>query len=133
MRPVRSFLDRFRRGAAVPAAAGDELAAELAPVFAELEQVEREAGAVRDLAAERAQQRLEAGAVRVARVSAGWRERAEAERARAIAECLGRVEEEARSIVAAGQAEAARVRTHGRARLAPLVSAVFSCVMESPR
>jgi vacuolar-type H+-ATPase subunit H len=132
VRPARSFLDRFRRGLAVPAAAGDELAAELAPVFSELEQVEREADGLRKLAVERAQGRLASGAEQAARISASWRERAEAEREQTIAHTLREVEQEARAILVAGEAEAARIRERGRARVADLVSAVVSCVTESP-
>jgi hypothetical protein len=41
------FLERFRRSGGVPAAAGAELAAELAPVFAALDRIEEEAAEIR--------------------------------------------------------------------------------------
>jgi len=80
MRPLNTLLDRFRRGVAVPAAAGDDLAAELAPVFASLERFEEEAAEVARSSARRAEDRLAEGREQVARISATWRETAEAER-----------------------------------------------------
>jgi vacuolar-type H+-ATPase subunit H len=134
--PLRSFLDRFRRGAAAsvppagePAGAGPE--AELAPLFAALDDLEREAAAVRREAAERARQRVESARADAARMSASWRERAEAERLRAVAEHRGRTRDEAQAIVAGGVAVAERVRARGEARLDELVAVVVGRVREA--
>jgi hypothetical protein len=81
-RPLSALLDRFRRGVAVPAAVGDDLASELAPVFASLERFEIEAQEVRRASAERAEKRLEEGRERAGQISAGWRKAAEAETGR---------------------------------------------------
>ena len=47
MRPLASWLERFRRPAAVPEAAGESVAAELMPVFAALDEIEEAAARVR--------------------------------------------------------------------------------------
>ena len=58
MRPVGSVLERFRRAAAVPAAAGDTVEAELMPVFAALDEIEAEAAQIRADARAEAERRL---------------------------------------------------------------------------
>jgi flagellar biosynthesis/type III secretory pathway protein FliH len=128
IRPLSTLLDRFRRGVAVPAAVGDELAAELAPVFASLELFEAEAEEVRRAYARQAEARLAAGRERAARISAGRREAAEAERARAAEECWTRAREEASAVEAAGRAEADRIRERASERIPNLVAEVVACV-----
>jgi hypothetical protein len=131
-RPLSALLDRFRRGAAVPAAVSDDLAAELAPVFASLELLEAEAREVRETSVRQADDRLAAGRERVAEISARWRETAEAERARAAEERRRRVREEVLAVEAEGRAEADRIRTEGSARLPELVAEVIACLERGP-
>jgi hypothetical protein len=132
MRPLSALLDRFRRGVAVPAAVGDDLAGELAPVFASLELYEAEAEDVARASARQAEDRLNEGRERAARITAGWREEAEAERARAAQARQRRAHEEASRIEAAGRVEADRIRTQAPARKAALVADVIACVEKGP-
>ena len=128
VRRLSALLDRFRRGVAVPAAVGNDLAAELAPVFASLERFESEAEEIRRASAERAEKRLEEGRERAVRISASWREAAEAERARAALECRRRSHEQAQVIEAEGRAEAERLRKGASARISDLVAEIVACV-----
>ncbi len=122
MRPLSTLLDRFRRGVAVPAEVGDELAAELAPVFASLEGLEAEAEAVRRAYAERAEERLAEGRERAAGISASVRERAEEERSKAAEERWSRARAEASALEAAGRAEAERIHEEASERIPVLVA-----------
>ncbi len=128
MRPLSSLLDRFRRGVAVPAAAGDDLAAELAPIFASLEAFEVEADAVKRASAQQAEERLAAGLEQAARTSEGWRARAEAERERASSEKRGRAREEAAALEERGRVEADRIRQRAARRMPELVVEIVACV-----
>lgn len=125
MRPLSALLDRFRRGVAVPAEVGDELAAELAPVFASLEQLEAEAADVRRAYAQKAEERLAEGRERAARISASVREKAEAERSRAAEKRWRRAHQEAAAIEAAGCAEAERIRGQAAARVPAFVGEIL--------
>ncbi|HLF69095.1 MAG TPA: hypothetical protein VI503_07080 [Gaiellaceae bacterium] len=127
-RPLSALLDRFRRGVAVPAAAGDDLAAELAPVFASLERFEQEARELREASVEQAERQLADAREQVARISESWREEAEAERTRAAAERRRRSREEALAIETEGRAEAERIRELASARIPGLVEKIVSCV-----
>ena len=128
IRPLSALLDRFRRGVAVPAAVGDDLAAELAPVFASLERFEMQAQEVRRASAERAEERLAEGRQRAALISAGWRETAEAARAQAAQERRRRSREEALAIEAEGRVEADRIREGASVRIPELVAEIVACV-----
>lgn len=128
VRPLSAFLDRFRRGVAVPAAVGDDLAAELAPVFASLERFEMEAQEVRRASAERAEEQLAEARERAALISAGWRETAETERTRAAQDRRRRSREEALSMEAEGRAEANRIRDGASMRIPDLVAEIVACV-----
>ena len=87
MRPVGSVLERFRRAAAVPAAAGDTLEAELMPVFAALDEIDAEAEQIRAAARREAERRLAAARADAERIVERYRRRAaKVERARAEAE-----------------------------------------------
>jgi hypothetical protein len=127
-RPLSTLLDRFRRGVAVPAAVGDDLAAELAPVFASLERFELEAREIRQASARRADERLARGRERAAEISARWREEAEAERARVAHERRLRSREEVLAIEAEGRAEAERIREAASRRIHQLVAEIVACV-----
>ena len=133
MRPLSSLLDRFRRGVGVPAAASDDVAAELAPIFASLDAFDAEADAVRRAAAEQAEERLAAGLEQVARISEGWRPRAEAARARAAARHRRRAQREAAALEARGRAEADRIRNRASRRMPQLVAEIVACVERSAR
>lgn len=131
-RPLSALLDRFRRGVAVPAAVGDDLAAELAPVFASLERFELEAREVRQASARQAEDRLAQGRDRAAEISATWREEAEAERARAAHERRRRSHDEALAVVAEGRAEAERIRQTASRRIPDFVAEIVACVERGP-
>ncbi len=133
VRPVSTILDRFRRAAAVPAGVGDDLARELAPVFAALDTIEAECERVRTDAAEAAERRLVAARAKSAVVSARSREHAEAVRTETEAGRRRAREQEARSLRAEAEAEAARIKERGAAAMPELVVAVVACVRaESP-
>ena len=132
MRPVSTILDRFRRGAGVPAAAGDDLAAELAPVFAALDDIEAEGERLREVAREDAEKRLAAAGEETARVLAVHRERAEIERARAAAERRQVTTDEVRSLLQAAETEAREIRQAGAERIPELVTVVLACLKEPP-
>jgi hypothetical protein len=132
MRPLSSLLDRFRRGVAVPAAAGDDLAAELGPVFASLDVFEAEADAVKRVSAQQAEERLAAGLEQVARISEGWRATAEAERARAAEGRRRRANEEASALEEHGREEAERMRERASRRTPELVAEIVDCVRRGP-
>ena len=132
-RPLSALLDRFRRGVAVPAAAGDDLVAELAPVFASLEHFEREAEAVRQVSTERAEQRLEEAREQAAEIAARWRPEAEAARARAAQERRRSSRDEALAIEEEGRAEATRIREVAARRMPELVAEIVRCVERVPR
>jgi hypothetical protein len=127
-RPLSSLLDRFRRGVAVPAGVGDDLAMELAPVFASLEQFEEEAQAVQRRGTQEAESRLEQAREQAARISATWREEAEIERTRAAEQRRRRSRDEARAVEAEARAEAGRIRRQASARMPILVEEILACV-----
>ena len=122
------ILDRFRRAAAVPAAVGDDLARELAPLFAALDAIEEESEQVRRRAAETAERRIEAAHAERVEVSARARRRAEAARAQAEDARYRSRDAEARTLEAEAEAEADRIRGEGSARAPELVAAVLACV-----
>jgi hypothetical protein len=130
---VSAILDRFRRGAGVPAAVGDELVSELASVFATLDEAEEEADRIRAEARRRGEERLARARVDAERIEAGGRRRADAERNRAQVERRRAVEDELRSLVQAAEEEARRVEANAETRIPELVDAVVACVEEAPR
>jgi vacuolar-type H+-ATPase subunit H len=130
VRPVASWLERFRRPAGVPAAATEELEAELMPVFAALDAIETDAGAIRAAAAAEASRRVDAAVVEAERLLVDWRRKAEVERANAQAARRGAIASQARSIEAEAEQEAARIRARGRERIPELVADVVACITE---
>jgi vacuolar-type H+-ATPase subunit H len=128
VRPVASWLERFRRPAGVPAAATEELEAELMPVFAALDAIETDAGAIRAAAAAEASRRVDAAVVEAERLLVDWRRKAEVERANAQAARRGAIAAQARSIEAEAEQEAARIRARGRERIPELVADVVACI-----
>ncbi len=132
MRPVSTILDRFRRAAGVPAAPAEDLAAELRPVFAALDDLEAEAEQLREAAHARAEKRLASARDEAAATTAQYRERAETERGRAAAERRRATEEEIRLALQTAEAEARQIRERGAARVPAFVAAVLACVQEPP-
>jgi len=124
VRPVGSVLERFRRAAAVPAAAGDTLEAELMPVFAALDAIDAEAEQIRAAARREAERRLAVASADAERILERYRRRAEAERARAEAESREQATREAHAIEAAARDEAASILSRGRGRIPALVATV---------
>lgn len=118
---TRDFLQRFRpagapgpaAGAGVPADRITELTAELAPVFALLDDVEAEAAQIRREATVRAERRREESAEAAARLLAEASAQAEAVRAEAFA--AGRAEAEAASTAALAAAREDAEQTRRRA------------------
>ncbi len=131
MRVAGTWLERFRRPAGVPAAATEELDAELMPVFAALEEVEAEAARLRKEAKREADRRVSAASAEAARRLADWRRRAEAERVRARDERRAALGAEARALETEARAEAERLLQRGRAQIPELVAEVVACVTES--
>ena len=128
VRPVSTILDRFRRAAAVPAGVADDLARELAPVFAALDAIEEDCRRAHAEAVAAAERRVAAARADAAVVSARGRERAEAVRAAAEAERRRAREAEAQALRADSEAEAARIREEGADRIPALVAAVVDCI-----
>lgn len=133
VRPVRTILDRFRRGAGVPAVVGDELVAELAPVFAAIDEAEAEAERIRAAARRRVELRLAAARERTARLEAEASRRAQVERERTVASRRRDAEAEQRALLQAAADETARIREQSRQRIPALVDGVLACIQEAPR
>lgn len=129
-RPLSALLDRFRRGVAVPAAVADDLSAELAPVFASLEQLELEAQEIQRLSIERAQDRVEEARERAGEIYASWREEAKAASDAAAEKMRRRTREEVLAIEAEARLEADRIRTAASARIPGVVAEIVDCVEE---
>jgi vacuolar-type H+-ATPase subunit H len=132
VRPVSTILDRFRRAAAVPAAVGDDLASELAPLVLVLDSIEEDVERLRAAAEEAAERRLAVARAEAARLRARARERAEAARAEAEAGRLEASEGDARALLEAAEKEARETRERGAARAPALVEAVLACVRVGP-
>ena len=132
MKPLRSFLDRFRRTAGVPASvSGDAVAlAELGSLLAALDEIDGEAGRRREGAMRAAQSRLREIESEIEQILVGARQQAEAERAEVMEASRRAAEAEARAAVEAAAAEAERIRERGRARIPALVDEVLRCLDE---
>jgi hypothetical protein len=129
---LRRILDRFRRPSGVPAAASDDLAAELAPLFAVLDEIEAEAeeiraGAERRVQSDRADTSEEVEAILVEAAHQAESERAEVAKAARRAAAA-----QAHSLVLAGEREAARIRSVGRERIPALCAEVVRCLETLP-
>ena len=130
---LRAILDRFRRNAGVPAAVGDDLSAELAPVFHALDLIEAEAAGIRAAAERRAAGIAGETQREIEHLLADARAQADAERAEAIKAGRRAAEAEMRSIEARADGEAREIERVGRARLGPLVADVLRCIEASPQ
>ncbi|HWB56971.1 MAG TPA: hypothetical protein VG479_08560 [Gaiellaceae bacterium] len=133
MRPISTVLDRFRRAAAVPAVVGDELTVELAPVFLALDSIEDESDCIRRAAEQSVERQLAAARDETAGETAEAHRRAEAVRARALAERRDARQAEARALLTAAEAEARAIGERGAARAPGLAAEVVACVKAGPR
>jgi vacuolar-type H+-ATPase subunit H len=125
------FLERFRGVGGIPAAAGDELAAELAPVFAVLDHLEREAAEIRrrvDLMAARRAHETEEEAQRII---ADARARADSERDDALKAGRKVADAEVVSILEQAELDAKQIGEAGAQRLPTLVADVLERVLEA--
>ena len=131
--PLGNLLERFRRSGGVPAAAGGDLASELAPVFAALDEIEREADGVRRAAEAEQGERAARLERELQEIADGAR--TEADRARDAAFEIARraAEVDAASIGAEGARRAAAVREAGEERLPGLVEDVVASILGSGR
>ena len=129
---LRAILERFRRSAGVPAAAGDDLSVELAPLFAALDAIDAEAARARRAADLRAAAVAGETGPEVEQILADAREQAELERAEAAKAGRRAAEAEMRALEAQALADADEIKQAGRARIAPLVAAVRRCIEVSP-
>ncbi|MGZ4334753.1 MAG: hypothetical protein ACXVRJ_10850 [Gaiellaceae bacterium] len=120
------LLERFRRTAGVPAVPVEPFEAELASVFAALEELEADATRVRDRGRAEAAERLSAAGAERERITSAWRPSAEAERVRVAAARRAAANEEAHEIVAQAEIEASRVRERGGERIPALVDSVLA-------
>lgn len=116
----------------MPAAVGDELAGELAPLFLALDAIEEESTRIRRAAEESVERRLAGAREEAAGETAEAHRRAEAGRAQALAERRQAREAEARSLLAAAEAEAREIRELGAARVPDLVAEAVACVKAGP-
>jgi vacuolar-type H+-ATPase subunit H len=129
--PTSGFLERFRRSAGVPAAAGGDSAAELAPVFAALDSIEGEAAEIRRRAEITAAQRLHETEEQVQSILADARQRADFERDDALKSGGRAADAEVASILEQADREARRVKDAGENRLPALVADVLKRVLEA--
>jgi vacuolar-type H+-ATPase subunit H len=130
--PVSSLLERFRRSAGVPAVVGEEVSAELAPVFAVLDEIEQEAGVLRDRSEADASLRLGRATAEAESILAAGRERAALERDDAFRSVLREADGESDAIISQADAEAEAIRRKGEARLPKLVSEILARVIGAP-
>jgi flagellar biosynthesis/type III secretory pathway protein FliH len=128
VRPVNTILDRFRRAAAVPAAAGDDLARELVPLFAVLDAIEQEREELRARAARAAERYRENARADAAEVKVAALEEAEAARRAGELESRQAAAEESEALLAAAEAEARSIRDAGSTRIGELIGEVVACV-----
>jgi hypothetical protein len=128
--PIAGLLERLRRTGGVPAAASDDVAAELAPVFAALDELEERVARV-DARARDARARFDAETEEeIERMMADARVRAAAERDDALRAALRAADTDAAALVRAAEADAQRIREAGSARTQAVVAKVVARVLE---
>jgi hypothetical protein len=129
---LRSFLAGFRRAPAVPAAAGGELPAELAPLFAALDEIEAEARESRRLAALKDQAEAADAAEEIELILSDAQGQAASEHDDALKAAHRAADVEIREILEAGVAAAEQIRTVGLERCEPLAAEVADRVLAFP-
>jgi hypothetical protein len=134
------FLDRFRRRLGPPGrpseavgvpTSGDDLESEIAPLLDRLEEVGREAAAIRDEGRRQAERRREAGLREAAAILQEARERADAVRARAALELRDEAERNGRVAREEARREVERLARIREERLAEMLARVLECVRRS--
>jgi hypothetical protein len=125
------MLERFRRSAGVPAGVGDELAAELSPVFAALDEIEREVSRLRDRSEASAAVRLQEAENEVERILAEGHRSGAQQRHAELRSAVRRADAEAEEIAGQAEVEAQATRRLGRERLPRLVDEVLARVLEA--
>lgn len=130
---LRSFLDSLRRTPAVPGAVGDELAGELAPLFALLDGIEAEAAAARSAAALHAQTEATDAAEEVETILSFAHGKADAERDEVVKAAHRAADVEVHRVLEEGAAEARRIRRLDPDRRDALAEEVVRRVLAFPR
>jgi hypothetical protein len=128
--PLRSLLERFRRNAGVPASVGGELSAELAPVFALLDEIEREVALLRARSEAGALARLHETDEEAAGILSEARRLSAEERVAELRFVLHGARTECDMIRREAEARAEAVRRAGAERLPELIAAVVGRVRE---
>lgn len=124
----RSLLERFRRTAGVPAAAAEDLRAELLPVLAVLSEIDAEADRLREEARARARRRLADADAQAEQLLARARTQAEAERTRAEVERRSAESERVHAAEVAATDAADALRRRGLAKVPRYVERVLADV-----
>jgi hypothetical protein len=140
-RSLSDYLRRFRPvatpGAAAPAGVPSDvvaaLQAELAPVFEALGDAQREAARIRDEARARSHEIARAALVEAASIEASGRRDAARARSEASSERAQLAEAERRQLLAAGEAEAARIDARVAQRMPGMVDRVVDGVLRVER
>lgn len=117
----------------MPALVSDDRTAELAVLFAALDEIEEEASARAAAAATRARRESSGVDSEIEEVLAEAHDRAEVERAEALEMSRRVAEAQARTILTAADAEAEQIRLRGRERIPALVEVVLRCVVGEQR
>jgi flagellar biosynthesis/type III secretory pathway protein FliH len=128
LQSVATILDRFRRTAGVPAVVAEDIAAELAPVFAVLEQLEAEAQEILERAAGEAGQTLADAESRCQQICADWHERAQTEYERAEAKRVRASRAEIQALATEAEKQVRLLRQRGERQMEELVEEVVACV-----
>jgi vacuolar-type H+-ATPase subunit H len=115
----------------VPAVVGDEASAELAPVFAALDELEREASLPRARSLQMAKRRLHDAREEAHAIVADARARADAERGEALKTGLRRADAASAEIVRRAEEEARRIELVGAERRPALVARILDRVLEA--
>lgn len=129
--PIGGFLERFRRLGGVPAAAGGEPAAELAPVFAALDRLEGEAAEILRRADLEAARRAHESEEQAQHILTEARGRADAERDDALKASRRVTDTEVVSILEQAELDALQISKAGEERLPALVAVVLGRVLEA--
>ncbi len=129
--PVGGILERFRRSSGVPAGVGDEALAELAPVFAALDEIEREAALPRERSQQMAARRLHEAREEAHAILADARNRADMERGEALKAGLRAADAAAAEVIAQAEQEAGRIELVGADRLPALAVRVATRALEA--
>jgi hypothetical protein len=129
---LRSFLDSLRGTPAVPSSVGGELAAELAPLFALLDELEAEAAEARAAAALRLEAEQARTAEEVETILSFAHGQADAERDEVIEAAHRAADVDVRRIREAGAQEARRIEALAEEQRDALVEEVVSRILQPP-